>query len=124
MKWLSLLDHGPDLVGFILLAISLSYFLLGKGTPLKKRILKSSHGILFVCALVYAAIASKYTHFGYEGWLNYPFYIFLILGISAVIYSLWGMLKVWYYHLVHVFTLSYGVLVGLYGGLALAHDSL
>ena len=122
--WLKFLDQGAFVTPLILISISFGYLTFGNKMPIGRKILKSSHGILFVCGLVYASVASKFTYFGYEGWLNYPFAGFLVLGLASVIYSFWGMFKNWYFHTVHIFTLSYAMLVALYGGLALVHDSL
>lgn len=114
---------GPFGVGLILLVISTVYFVAGRHQPTVKRVLKSSHGILFCCAM-YPIVARHFTVFSQTGWLNYPFWVFVLLGVTATAYSLSGYTNRWFLHFLHVFTLLYGSLASLYGMHALPHNSL
>ncbi len=120
---LQILYVGPFGVGLILIAISAIYFAAGTHQPNVKRILKSSHGILFFCTL-YPVIARQFSVFVYAGWLSYPFWVFLILAIAATAYSLYGYARHWSLHFLHILTLLYGALATLYGMHALSHHSL
>ena len=105
---------GPVGAGLILTAISAVYFVSGLHQPTATRVLKSSHGVLFACTM-YPLVARHVPVLSLGGWLAYPFWIFLLLGIAATAYSLFGYAKRWSLHFLHVFTLLYGSLATLYG---------
>ncbi len=123
MTLLQILYVDPLDVGFILFAISAAYFVAGRYQPTAKRMLKSSHGILFSCAM-YPVVANHLSVFADVGWLSYLFWVFVVLGIMATAYSLYGYTRHWQLHFSHLFTLLYGALATLYGMNALPHDSL
>ena len=111
---LQILYVGPLGVGLILLSVSAIYFVVGRHQPAAKRILKSSHGIVFFCTM-YPTVARHFTVFADAEWLSYPFWIFVILGVTAMAYSLFDYTRHWSLHFLHVFTLLYGALATLYG---------
>lgn len=120
---LQILYVGPLGVGLSLFAISAVYFVAGQHQPTVKRVLKSSHGIVFFCTM-YPIIARYFSAFDYAKWLSYPFWLFVVLGVIATAYSLYGYTRRWYLHFLHVFTFLYGSLATLYGIHALPHDPL
>jgi hypothetical protein len=123
MSVLQFLYVGPLGVGLALFAISVVYFVAGRHQPTAKRVLKSSHGIVFFCTM-YPIVARDFSVFSYAGWLSYPFWIFVVLGILSTAYSLYGYTRRWPLHFLHLFTLLYGSLATLYGMHALPHASL
>ena len=123
MGVLQILYVGPLGVGLILFAISSVYFLSGRDQPTTKRVLKSSHGIVFFCTM-YPIVARYFSVFAYVEWLIYPFWVFVVLGVAATAYSLYNYSRGWSLHFLHVFTLLYGALAALYGMNALPHDSM
>ncbi len=111
-------------VGLILLGISALYFLEGRHLPFLERILKSGHGIFFLC-LMYPVASSKFPAFNNAEWFGYPYWAFLLLGLAATVYSLAGRyVKHWAIHFLHLFTILYGSLAALYGMNALPIDFL
>jgi len=80
-----------------------------------ERILKSSHGVFFLC-LMYPLALSNSTAFADAGWFGYPYWAFLMLGLAMTVYSLAGRyVKHWALHFLHIFTILYGSLAALYG---------
>ena len=123
MAVLQILYVGPLGVGLTLFAISGVYFAAGRHQPTAKRVLKSSHGIVFFCTM-YPIVARYFSVFSYAGWLSYPFWVFVALGITATAYSLYGYTRNWSLHFLHLFTMLYGSLATLYGMHALPHYPL
>ena len=123
MGVLQILYVGPLGVGLILFAISSVYFLSGRDQPTTKRVLKSSHGIVFFCTM-YPIVARYFSVFSHAGWLSYFFWVFVVLAVTATAYSLYDYTRHWPLHFLHLFTLLYGSLATLYGMYALRHDSL
>lgn len=111
---LQILYLEPLGAGLILLAISAAYFVAGSHQPTGRRVLKSSHGLLFLCAM-YPVVATRFTASTHTGWLGYPFWVFVWLGIAATAYSFKGYARNGAIHLLHVFTILYGALAMLYG---------
>jgi len=116
---LQILYMEPLGVGIILVAISVVYFVAGHRQPVAKRIVKSSHAILFLCAM-YPVVLDKFSLLTGWGWFGYPFWVFLVLGIASTVYSLGGYARHWSLHIVHVFTMLYGALAALFGMSALS----
>lgn len=112
---------GPLGVGLILSAISFVYFVIGRHQSMVNRVLKSSHGILFFCTM-FPIVARHYSFFTYAEWLSYLFWVFVLLGVAATAYSLYGYTRRWYFNFLHVLTLLYGALATLYGMNGLPHD--
>jgi hypothetical protein len=50
-------------------------------------------------------------------WLIYPFYFLIVAGFASVIYSFWGLTKYWFVHCIHLFTVSYGLVIFYLGSL-------
>lgn len=114
-KILQVLYVDPLIVGIILLGISVLYFLEGRHLSFFERILKSSHGIFFLC-LMYPLVLSEATIFTKAEWFGYPYWAFLFLGLATMVYSLAGRyVKHWGLHFFHLFTILYGSLAALYG---------
>jgi hypothetical protein len=112
---LQVLYLDPLAVGLILLGISVLYFLEGRHMAFLERILKSSHGIFFLC-LMYPLVLSNTTAFTDAGWSGYPYWAFLFLGLATTVYSMAGRyVKHWVLHFLHLFTILYGSLAALYG---------
>lgn len=120
---LQILYVGPIGVGLILFAISAAYFAAGRHQPTLKRVIKSSHGIVFFCTM-YPIAARYFSVFSHAEWLRYPFWVLVVLGITATAYSLYGYTKRRPLHFLHLFTLLYGSLATLYGMHALPYDTL
>lgn len=76
MTVLQILYIEPLGVGLILFTISALYFAAGRHQPTTKRVLKSSHGILFFCTM-YPVVAHYFSVFSNAGWLSYPFWVFV-----------------------------------------------
>ena len=105
----------PLFVGLILLGISILYFLEGRHLSFRERITKSGHGIFFLC-LMYPVVSSKFPVFSDVEWFEYPYWVFLILGLATTVYSFAGRyVKHWVLHFLHLFTILYGSLAALYG---------
>lgn len=49
------------------LGVSIAYYIAGSDKPATVRVLKSSHGLIFVIAYSYAMIAHKFTAMGEYG---------------------------------------------------------
>ncbi len=114
-KLLQILYLEPLAVGLILLGISVLYFLEGRHLRFFERILKSGHGIFFLC-LMYPLVLRNSTAFADAGWFGYPYWAFLLLGLVTTVYSLAGRyVKHWALHFLHLFTILYGSLAALYG---------
>lgn len=114
-KLLQILYLEPIVVGLILLGISVLYFLEGRHMAFFERILKSSHGVFFLC-LMYPLVLSNSTALADAGWFGYPYWAFLMLGLAMTVYSLAGRyVKHWALHFLHLFTILYGSLAALYG---------
>jgi hypothetical protein len=112
---LQILYLEPFVVGLILLGISVLYFLEGRHMAFFERILKSSHGIFFLC-LMYPLVLRNSTAYTDAGWFGYPYWAFFLLGLATMVYSLAGRyVKHWILHFLHVFTILYGSLAALYG---------
>jgi hypothetical protein len=112
---LQILYLEPLAVGLILLGISVLYFLEGRHMAFFERILKSSHGIFFLC-LMYPLVLSHSTAFTDAGWFGDPYWALLLLGLATTVYSLAGRyVKHWALHFLHLFTILYGSLAALYG---------
>ena len=108
-------------VGLILCAVSAIYVYVGQHQPTRKRIMKSIHGVVFVCAMMLPFVARTLSSSFYADWLGFTFAIFVILGFAATVYSLYDYARHWYLHVLHVFTVLYGALAVLYGMNALPH---
>ena len=106
-------------VALILCAVSAVYFLVGRHQPTGKRFMKSSHGVVFICAMMLPFVARSLSLSSYTEWLGYTFAIFVLLGFAAIIHSLYDYARHWYIHLLHVFTVLYGALAVVYGMTAL-----
>ena len=105
----------PLYVGIILLGISVLYFLEGRHLRFFEKIIKSSHGVFFLC-LMYPLVLNQDSAFMEAGWIGYPFWGFLFLGLATMVYSLAGRyVKHWVLHFLHLFTILYGALSALYG---------
>ena len=105
----------PLVVGLILFGISVLYFLEGRHLSFRERIMKSGHGIFFLC-LMYPVASSKFRTFSDAEWFGYPYWAFLLLGLVTMVYSLAGRyVKHWALHFLHLFTILYGSLAALYG---------
>jgi hypothetical protein len=112
---LQLLYLEPLVVGLILLGISVLYFIEGRHMAFFERILKSSHGIFFLC-LMYPLVLGHSTAFTDAIWFGYLYWVFLLLGLATTVYSLAGRyVKHWALHFLHLFTILYGSLAALYG---------
>jgi hypothetical protein len=121
MTLIQILYLDPPGVGLILCAVSAVYFLVGQHQPTGKRIMKSSHGVVFMCAMMLPFVARSLSLSSYAEWLGYTFAIFVLLGFAATVYSLYDYARHWYLHLLHVFTVLYGALAVIYGMNALPH---
>ena len=105
----------PLLVGLILFGISVLYFLEGRHLSFRERILKSTHGIFFLC-LMYPVASTKFPAFIDSEWYGYPYWAFLLLGLATMVYSFAGRyVKHWALHFLHLITMLYGSLAALYG---------
>ena len=105
---------GPLGVAQILLAISVIYFMVGRPHPLRKRLLKSCHGIIFICVMF--PVAARYLSvFGNVAWLSYPFWLLVVLGAVMAANSLFDYSRSRSLPFLHVFTIIYGALAVLYG---------
>ncbi len=114
-KLLQILYLEPLAVGLILMGISVLYFLEGRHMAFFERILKSSHGIFFLC-LMYPLVLSNSTALTNAGWFGYPYWGLLLLGLATTVYSLAGRyVKHWALYFLHLFTILYGSLAALYG---------
>lgn len=91
---------------------------------MRVRLIKSAHGLLFFVAVVYADVASRFTAFDDYGYWVVPFIFILLMAVVSMLASLvdeyvhkslWGL---------HLFTVYYGAIVGLFGLLTIAHDYL
>ena len=78
---LQILYLEPIAVGLILLGISVLYFLEGRHMAFFERILKSSHGIFFLC-LMYPLVLSNSTAFTDAAWVGYPYWAFLLQEVK------------------------------------------
>ena len=106
---------GPLGVGLILFVISMLYFLEGRHLSFFERVLKSIHGIFFLC-LMYPLVLNNVTAFRDAAWYGYLYWVFLLLGLATTVYSLAGRyIKHWVLHFLHLFTIIYGSLAALYG---------
>lgn len=112
---------GPVGLVLVLTTISVVYVLAGRHQSITKRILKSSHGIVFLCAMYWPIAARHFSIFCYAEWPGYAFVAFVVLGIMATAYSLYGYTRYWHLHFLHIFTFLYGSLATLYGMHALTH---
>ena len=121
MTLIQILYFGPLGVGLILGAVSAVYFLVGRHQPTGKRIMKSSHGVVFICAMMLPFVTRSLSVSSYADWLGYIFAIFVLLGFAAIVYSLYDYARHWHLHLLHVFTVLYGALAVVYGMNALPH---
>ncbi len=121
-SWLKFLDTNAELGYVVLFSISFFYLYVGRAMKLYKRLFASSHGLILSISLPFAAIASKYTYFGYSGWIVWTHVGLGVIGLLSIIYSIWIYRKWWYINILHVLTLSYGFLFMFYGGMHIAHD--
>ena len=111
---LQILYKGPLGVAHILLAISIVYFMAGRQQPLRKRLLKSCHGIIFICVMF--PVAARYlSAFDNAAWLSYPFWVLVVLGAVMAANSLFDYSRSWSLPFLHVFTILYGALAVMYG---------
>jgi hypothetical protein len=111
---LQILYIGPLGVAHVLLTTSVVYFIAGRQQPLRKRLLKSCHGIIFICVMF--PVAVKYLSiFDSAAWLSYPFWVLPVLGAAAAANSLLDYSRSRSLPFLHVFTIIYGALAVLYG---------
>ena len=105
---------GPLGVTQILLAISIVYFVAGRPHPWWKRLLKSCHGIIFVCVMF--PVAARYLSvFDKAAWLSYPFWVLVVLGAIIAANSLFDYSRSRLLPFLHVITILYGALAVMYG---------
>ena len=79
---------GPLGVGLILFVISMLYFLEGRHLSFFERVLKSIHGIFFLC-LMYPLVLNNVTAFRDAAWYGYLYWVFLLLGLATTVYFAW-----------------------------------
>lgn len=112
------LHVSPLLVAVILIVISALYFRAGRNLSAQERVLKSAHGVLLSAQLA-PVLARDLLTPAYGGWLVFVFYGALFVGLAAVVYSLRGLARPWYFHVLHVVTIFYAALANVYGYQAL-----
>lgn len=115
--WLAILDRGPIALVAIPLLISAVFFLLVTDKRPIPRVLRSAHGLLLVLALGYAVAT-----LGPEPvpvWRQVPVVALFALSFVSFLYSLWGE-KRRYLPLLHVFTVSYALIIGYRTGMGAA----
>ena len=121
MTFIQIIYLGPLGVGLILCAVSAVYFLVGRHQPTRKRIMKSSHGVVFISAMIFPFVARSLSLSSHPEWLGFIFAMLVVSGFVATVYSLYDYTRLWILHSVHVFTVLYGALAVIYGMNALPH---
>jgi hypothetical protein len=104
LEWVRLMEQ----IG-VPIAVSLLYFVVLKGLSPTSRALASAHGLLFLAAFSFASVFG-----GREAdrQLLTVFYVFIVLGIASVAYSLWAGRKVNpVTHLSQLLNVSHAVLI-------------
>jgi ethanolamine utilization microcompartment shell protein EutS len=103
--------------------VSIAYFIAGKNKSIFTRLIKSSHGIIFVIAYGYAMVAQNFTVMGNTGgWLP-PFHTLMIIGFVSILLSGAEYVKpAW--HLLQLILIPSALLIWLAGYLTIIHDSI
>ena len=105
------------------IGVSIAYFVAGKDKTIIERIIKSSHGMLFAIAYVYAMIAQNHTSMGDTGgWLP-PFHIMMAIGFVSILLSTAEYVKATW-HFLQLILVPSALLVWVAGYLAIIHDSI
>ncbi len=118
-SWLALLDAGLVAIIAIPILISVVYFVFAGDRRPIPRGLKSAHGVLLVLALGYALFAFE---LGSDVSLvvrRGPFLALMALSFASMVYSLWNKRR-WYLYFLHVFTISYALIVMYRSGMGAA----
>jgi len=105
------------------LGVSIAYFIAGKNRSMIERIVKSSHGLLFVVAYTYAMIAQNYTAMGDTGYWLPPFHVLMVVGFVSILLSAAKYVKpAWYF--LYLIEVPIALMIWIAGYLSIIHDSM
>lgn len=103
--------------------VSIAYFVAGKNKSTMARLIKSSHGLIFVVAYIYALIAHDYTAMGNTGGWLLPFHTLMVIGFVSILLSIAEYVKpAW--HLLQLILIPSALLIWVAGYLSIIHDSI
>ena len=99
----------------ILPILSLYYYWLGSQLPVNERLMASSHGVLLLLSVAYTIAISGRD--GLNDIARTGFAAIVLLAIGSTIYSCWVLRVRWYFHLAHIITIWYVLVVLFFEGM-------
>ena len=105
------------------IGVSIAYFAAGKNKSMFARVIKSSHGLIFAIAYIYALVVQDFTTMGNTGgWLP-PFHILMVTGFVSILLSTAEYVKpTW--HFLQLILVPSALLIWVAGYLTIIHDSI